>query len=319
MEIHQKKIVEAAQNLGIEIENLSSDWHMDIVLLRYKEQERFSIKGRVFSGLSHQANMIADNKQACKEWLKRLKIPIPQGLVFEDAESARDQIQDFLSNNPVSVCKPLAGTEGAAVAMDLQRADQVVGHWRCHRHRFDRFLLETQARGYDLRIQAISGNLVAACTREPTRIMGNGQATVEQLIEMRNREIEAQNPENHIDVDDEALELLANQGYNLNSIPAQSTNIALKKVANMAQGAHAIDVTETIHAKYFDWVKTIAQSLDCPIFSLDAMTADHRLDPEQATLVLEINARPAWLHHTFSEGRRHKIPELILKSLFSLQ
>jgi cyanophycin synthetase len=32
--------------------------------------------------------------------------------------------------------------------------------------------------------------------------------------------------------------------------------------------------------------------------------------------VLELNARPEWLHHTFSERRTHDVAALILESLF---
>ncbi|RMG60717.1 MAG: hypothetical protein D6722_20560, partial [Bacteroidetes bacterium] len=89
-------------------------------------------------------------------------------------------------------------------------------------------------------------------------------------------------------------------------------------VSNMAQGGHALDVTERVHPRYQTYMDRLARALDLRLFSLDVMTPAPEADPDQAARVLEINAQPAWLHHTFSEGRQHDIPALILRDFFQM-
>lgn len=319
MEIHQQRIVEAARRLGIEVIDLSGSWRMDALLLRRGDQERLVIQGRVYASLSHQAHMLAAHKHACKQYLAGLGIAVPEGLVFQDAKTSRPAIAEFVAAHAPVVCKPLDGTDGKGILMDIEDPRQVEEYWRVVRRDYDQFMLEEQVSGGDLRIQAIGGNLVAVCIRVPTTLYANGRDTVRQLISAKNEIIRRFNPENRVEIDQQVLSLLGARGLSLDSIPADGAEIPIKRVANMAQGATAVDVTGEIHPRYTEWINAIAAGLKLSIFSLDAITTNHRADPAAHAKVLEINAQPAWMHHTFSEKRRHDIPTLILKQLFGIR
>ena len=86
----------------------------------------------------------------------------------------------------------------------------------------------------------------------------------------------------------------------------------------MAQGGHAIDVTEQVHPRYQRYLDDLADNLNIKLFSLDVMTTSPSADPEQYARVLEFNVKSAWLHHTFSDVRRHDIAKLILQDYFKL-
>ncbi len=318
MEIHQRRIVETARKMGIEVTDLSDSWRMDAVLLRHRGREELVIQGRIYGSLSHQADMLAAHKHACKAHLADMGIAVPRGMVFEDVETSWPAISEFIPDHAPVVCKPLDGTDGKGILMDIMDAREVEAHWRAQRGEFGSFLLEEQVAGSDLRVQAIGGALVAACVRAPTTLVGNGRDRVKRLIQAKNETIGRLNPENKVEVDQQVLHMLSERGMNLDSIPAEGVELRIKKVANMAQGATAIDVTDQIHPRYGEWIGRIASSLQLSIFSLDAITSDHRADPSTHAKVLEINAQPAWMHHTFSERRQHDIPNMILKHLFGL-
>ena len=318
MEIHQVKIIEAARGLGIGVTDLSRSWGMDAISLEWKGQREIVIQGRIFRYLSAQADLIAANKHAGKQLMKAAGIPVPVGLTFEDAVADNEAISQFTAKYQPVVCKPLDGTEGLCILMDITDPDDVVAHWRAVRGQYAVFLLEQQVSGTDLRIQSIGGVLVAACTRIPTRILGDGQHSVRELIDRKNRALAALNPENQITIDHQVRDLLARRQLHPDSIIPAGQEIGIKKVANMSQGARAVDITDEIHSTYYQWVERISESLNLSLFSLDVITVDHRKDPSRHAKALEINAQPAWLHHTFSERRRHDIPTLILRHLFGI-
>ena len=62
-----------------------------------------------------------------------------------------------------------------------------------------------------------------------------------------------------------------------------------------------------------DTVARIARQVGISIFALDARVASPEAAPDQGA-VLELNARPEWLHHTFSEGRQHQVGEALLRA-----
>ena len=95
--------------------------------------------------------------------------------------------------------------------------------------------------------------------------------------------------------------------------------IHLKNIANMSQGARAIDVTDTIHPDYQRWTKAIADRLALTFYSVDVLTTDHTAAPMEHAMVLEINGEAAWVHHTFSDGKQHPFPRLFLERLFQMR
>ncbi len=105
-------------------------------------------------------------------------------------------------------------------------------------------------------------------------------------------------------------------GRTLESVLAAGEEVRLKTISNMSVGGVAVDVTDRIHPDYARWVEAVAARLGLDIFALDIVAADPAAEPGSSASVLEINPRPQWLHHTFSERRTHDIPGLILDHLF---
>ena len=319
MDIHQKKLLETADSLGIVTEDLSQAYAMDLVAYRLGSRTERIIDGRVYPSLTLQASRIADNKTAGKFLFSELEIPTPASMQMDSASvsTAMNELTEFLAQHRTVVCKPLVGTNGVGVAMGLTRPAEISDHVRATGA--GSYIVEVEASGQDLRLQAVGGRLVAACMRQPTVITGDGQASIRQLIDTRNTEISALNPENEITIDEQVSTLLAARGYGFDDIIPKGEEVRIKKVANMAQGARAIDVTEEVHPDYFAAVARVANTLAISIFSLDFIAQDHRRPLTEDAWALELNARPAWLHHTFSERRQHDMPGMILKDVFGIQ
>ena len=84
----------------------------------------------------------------------------------------------------------------------------------------------------------------------------------------------------------------------------------------MSHGAVATDITDQLHPLYHQWIDQIVEYFNVPYFAIDFIAPDPSSEPSKNAVVLEINAQPEWLHHTFSEVRKHDIAAVILDCLF---
>ena len=303
-------------------------WGIEVIELLDQQSLLFVKDGRevLFSEgfplnlLSVQSEQIIDNKQLTKRYFEKAGIYYPKSITFQNLDKhTTDHLRDFWQQEQVYVCKPQDATNGEGVQMHITHYSEVEQYWLTWKDRFSIFMLEEQVQGEDLRIQAIGGELVASCTRIPAYVNGNGHSHLSTLIERKQIEVARQNPCNQLVIDKDSIELLNTQHMQLDSIPSKGQKIQLKYVANMAQGGVAVDVTDKLHPKYIEWTKKLSELLNISIFALDLMTTDYSVEPTfKNSWAIEINAKPQWLHHTFSERRTHPIPEKILKLVFDL-
>lgn len=312
---HQLALIEAASRMGIRVEDLLARWRLDAVRYHRGERSALVFLGRIYADLSAQTDQICDNKIACKAALQEIDIPTPPAR-WVDRRTDPAALDRWLHQQAAAVwvCKPVIGTNGVGVVTGLPAA-QVSAHLRS-REDDGPWLIEAHLGGEDLRLQAIGGELVAACVREPAAVVGDGRQTLDALIAARAAEVHDQNPQNALVIDAISAALLAEQGVALADVPAAGRVVRLKSVANIGQGGRAIDVTDRLHPAYGQWMRRIAARLGISIFAMDVICDDHRADPEGGQVgALEINAQSQWLHHTFSERRQHDIPALILDAL----
>lgn len=318
MDPHQKKIVAAAHQLQIAVEHPKDQWQMDAIRLRYQGKSEIVTLGRVFSHLNAVTDQIAANKVASKALLSEAGIPVPAGILLDDRCLRPEEIEEFLEQHHPVVVKPLFGTDGLGIAMHFRTLDEVLSHIRSFAGAGPKWLLEAQVAGEDLRIQYLNGKLIAACIRRPCSLRGDGHSSIRMLIDARNELIHAQNPDNIIRIDHQVTRRLYEVNRSIDTVLPEGVMFQIKDVSNMAQGGHAIDVTDRVHPRYLVYLNRLSDLLKMRLFSLDVMAISPESDPESHAYALEFNAQPAWLHHTFSEGRQHDIPTLILKDLFEI-
>lgn len=317
-DLHTVRLIEAAERLGITVTDLSERWYIDAICLNYQGRQEYVIDGRNFSSLTDQANELCCHKQASKDLMAEIGLPVPAGLVFDDYSRHADAIADFFERYRPAVVKPLDAAHGRGVEMGIEGPAEVEAYFEAHQHDDPFFLLEEEVAGEDLRMLAIGGELVAACSRRPASVLGDGVRTVNELITARNADLAVHNPANRLDIDQQVHDLLGEQDLGLDAVVSAGRAVRLKRVANIAQGGAVVDCTDEIHPGYRDWVRRAGERLSMRVFSLDTITVDLTRDPATHAKFLELNCKSDWLHHTFSEGRQHDIPTLILRDLFEI-
>lgn len=314
--MHQK-LIKAAQELGIEVVDLSSIGAKEVLLFKKNDVEILFKEGFPLNQLNLQTEFWLNNKQLTKQTFQKLGINYPQSIVIEATQN-EEAIAAFWKESRIYVAKPLYGTDGDGVAMHIKEKQQLTDYLQVWKSKYQLFLLEEQIEGEDLRIHVLGGKIVAACCRKSAYVIGDEKQSIEMLIKQRAILIQQQNPANQLIIDSTTKELLAAQKVNLTTIPKKGQIIQLKYVANMSQGGIAIDVTDEIHPEYQNWVSKLSKELNTTCFALDAISTNHKTAPQEVTWALEINPKPHWLHHTFSERKQHPMAKMILEEVFAL-
>ena len=269
------------------------------------------VQGIPSSWVNERSQEVCDLKQKTKQLFDRLNIQTPRSILFKTAEELDSSL---FKGDKEFVCKPEFSTNGIGVQLGIKLREDVVNYLARNPHLKPDFMLEEYVKGDDLRIQVIGGKIVAACIRKPAFVVGNGIATLLELIEQKQEIIHAQNPANTIEIDANTLALLEEQNIGLHDVIKAGRDIQLKRIANMGQGATAIDCTDSIHPDLQYWVDKISLDLQAPYFALDIITTD----PMNISkcLALELNLRAEWMHHTFSEVRTHDLAKTVINELF---
>lgn len=314
MQIQHNLILKEARKRGLKVTDVSNTLDTLAATIENDSQSELFIKGTPLSLLNLRSLNYFDNKQLTKLALTKLNIPHPKSILFSSPQEAA--IKDFLEEGKSYVCKPPNMAEGIGVELNIKSMSDIEDYWERHQNLSSIFMLEEQVSGKDLRVQVIAGKIVAACTREPAFVVGDGKSDLNSLIEARRKMVKAANPMNDLTIDVTTIELLKNQGLGLEDIPPKNQKVQLKELANMSQGAAAIDVTSGLHPIFQEWIDRIVHYLKVDFFAIDFMASDFRNNPTNQSIVLEINAQPEWLHHTFSEVKTHDIAKMVLDAVF---
>ena len=187
------------------------------------------------------------------------------------AGSADDNLA-FLEQHTRVVVKPVDGEQGNGVAVDLDSIEHVQLAIEAARAFDSRVLLESFHEGLDLRIVVIGFEVVAAAIRRPAQVTGDGQHSIQRLIEAQSRRRQAATGgESRIALDAETLRAVQAAGYEYDSILPAGQVLAVRRTANLHTGGCLEDVTGVLHPVLADAAIRAARALDIAVVGLDLM------------------------------------------------
>ena len=265
------------------------------------------------------AESIAQDKDLTRMLLKTIGVPTPEGQPVESAEEAWEVAQDI--GLPV-VIKPQYGNHGRGVATNLQSREQVEAAYRAAREEGSSIVCERHAPGDDYRILVIGGRMIAAARREPAHVIGDGQSTVQKLIDVVNED--PRRSDGHstvlskIKIDAVALGVLMEQGLTPDTIPPLGKKVLIRRNANLSTGGTAADVTDIVHPDVARQCVEAARVIGLDIAGVDVVAQDITQPLQgQRGVIVEINAGPGLrMHIEPSSGQGRPVGEAIIDMMF---
>lgn len=214
----------------------------------------------------------------------------------DDAQQAADpQLAAFLARHPRVVVKPARGEQGRGITVDVSGLPAVQAAIAVARRFGDDVIIEALVPGQDLRIVVIDHQVVAAATRRPAQVVGDGRSSLRSLIERHSRRrAAATQGESRIPLDAETTRCVQAAGHSLDSVLPEGLTLAVRKTANLHTGGTIHDVTADLHPSLVAVAERASRLLDIPVVGLDLMVP--AVDaPDYA--VIEANERPGLANH----------------------
>ena len=308
-------IVEAAVARGIPYRRLTRG---SLVQFGWGSKQR-RIQAAEVDSTSAVAESIGQDKDLTKRLLHAAGVPVPLGKPVETVDEAWEVALKV--GLPV-VVKPQDGNQGKGVTVNITDRAQLEEAYK-NAADYGTVMVERFLPGHDFRLLVVGDQLVAAARREPPQVLGDGEHTVRQLVDVVNQD--PRRGEGHatsltkIRLDDIAVARLAMQGLTPDSVPEKGQRVILRNNANLSTGGTATDVTDDVHPEVAARAVAAAQMVGLHICGVD-MVAETVLRPleVQGGGFVEVNAAPGLrMHLAPSYGKPRNVGQAMVDKLFA--
>ncbi|HEX8315573.1 MAG TPA: cyanophycin synthetase [Flavisolibacter sp.] len=262
---------------------------------------------------------IAGNKDLTKKVLRDAFVPVPSGVIINRVDQLKEAIEDV--GFPL-VVKPLNGNQGKGAAINITSWPDVTTAFLKAQEFSEDVIIERYISGHDFRALVIDYKFVAAALRTPAAVTGNGKNTIQELIDIVNRDPRRgyghEKVLTAIKVDDVTRAILAKKNYSFDTVLPKGLVLHLKTTANLSTGGTATDVTDTVHPSNINLFERIARIIGLDICGIDIMAPDlTRPIKKIGGAVIEVNAAPGLrMHLQPSYGEPRNVASNIVDMLF---
>lgn len=290
--------------------------------LNYKKHKEFIIDQRI-SKTSLSAYWILENKELTKHYLRRSKLSVAQGEVFQ--KKNKEEIFDYCKKIgfPV-VAKPILGAHGRLVFIGIKNKKALKSAIGSIFRKEKYVLIEKEFIGKEYRFTATRKKVLAVMYREPANVVGDGVHTIGELIRIKNKDPrrgeEYEKVLCKIKIDKIVKRNLAEQNLKLNSVLSKGQKIYLRKNSNLSTGGDSIDLTDETHPELKKIaVKAINAIPGLAYGGVDLMSSRNisQKPANNSYVILEVNSSPGIsMHYDPIEGETRDVAKDVIDLLF---
>lgn len=289
-----------------------------LVMLGHGSHQKIICSSVASTSSSLAVNMAA-NKQSTRELLAKNYIPVSNGAIVDDVTELKEVIETL--GFPL-VTKPINGNHGRGITTRIETIEQaIVGFYEAQRISKN-VIIEKYVKGNDYRFLVINYKLVAVARRTPAMITGNSFSTIEELIEITNKDERRGNGHENeltkIKVDAATEFIMAERNFTLETILPMGEVLYLKDTANLSSGGTAEDMTHLVHPSNVFMAERVARLMNLDICGIDII-AENVTSPitNKNGAIIEVNPGPGLRMHLFpTEGTPRNVAAPIVDMLF---
>jgi len=264
------------------------------------------------------AEIIAKDKDLCKQMLEKIGIPVPRGFYVEGKRQLLEKYRQF--NGPV-VLKPYDGNHGDGVITNIRSEAELIAAYDIVEPINSAMLIEDFITGNDYRVLVVGYKVVAVARRTPPSVVGDGVHTISYLVEQLNR-----NPKRGkghsallslVEFDDVMTYYLSTKGMSRNTVPASGERVVLRNNGNLSSGGSAEDVTDQIHPETAEDCVMACRQIGLNICGLDIVAESISTSLRKQGAIIEMNSGPGLrMHLSPNSGKGRDVATPILADLF---
>lgn len=265
------------------------------------------------STTSSSAVAVCTRKHVAKKHFQRTGVPVAVGETFSINE--QEQAANYVTSRtrPV-VMKPDRGAGGTNVVTDVITDEDFEKAWKkifSGKKAGAKIVIEDQFSGIDIRVMVVGGKFVAASSRVPGFVVGDGVTTFGELVKAsqteRNNNAYLKRLPSKPD-----YAWLSRIGISDDAVLDAGKIQVLSLVYNLHQGGINVDITGRMPEHFIDIAETAAQSIPgMSVAGIDLMVTG--LNDGSEAIVLEANAAAnIAVHHYPAYGKAVNVAERIL-------
>lgn len=308
-------LVRAAEQRGIPWLRLNQQSLVQLGHGKYQQRIQATITGRT----SHIAVELASDKEETNKILASLGLPVPKQELVQSEEGALRAARRL--GLPV-VTKPFNGNHGRGISIHLMSEEEIIAGFNAAREHSRSVIVENFLSGDDHRLLVVNNELVAATRRTPGHVVGDGERTIAQLVEIVNQDprrgIGHEKVLTRLELDAQAQMMMERVGYHAESIPRPGETVYLRSTANLSTGGTATDVTDIIHPDNRDMAVRAIRAIGLDVGGVDFLTTN--IAESYKTIgggICEVNAAPGFrMHVSPSEGTSRDAAGPVIDMLF---
>ena len=308
-------LVRAAEERGIPWLRLNEQSLVQLGHGKYQQRIQATVTGRT----PHIAVELASDKEETNKILGALGLPVPRQELVQTAEAAWRAARRL--GGPV-VLKPYNGNHGRGITINVTGEDEVRAGFEAAREHSRSVIVETYLAGDDHRLLVVNGELIAATRRTPGHVVGDGESSVAQLVELVNsdprRGVGHEKVLTRLKLDREAELMLERAGYTTDSIPKPGEVVPLRSTANLSTGGTATDVTDIIHPDNRAMAERAVRAVGLDVGGVDFLSTNIAESYKNiGGGICEVNAAPGFrMHIAPSEGTPRDAAGPVIDMLF---
>ncbi|VAW40796.1 Cyanophycin synthase [hydrothermal vent metagenome] len=284
-----------------------------------KYQQR--IQATITSKTTHIAVEISCDKEDTHNLLNDLGLPLPrQELVYSERQAVAMARR---IGYPV-VVKPLDANHGRGITIDINEDNEIESAFRFAREKGKSrgILVESLVSGFDHRMLVVNGELVAVAKRVPGHVVGDGQHTIAQLIDIVNQDprrgVGHEKVLTRLQLDRQALLLIEQANHTVDTVLPMDEIFYLRSTANLSTGGTAIDLTDEVHPDNRAMAVRAVMAVGLDVGGVDFLTEDiSKSYKDIGGAIVEVNAAPGFrMHVAPSQGKPRDVADKVMDMLF---
>ena len=320
LELSTQILMKEAIKRGIKVDLI--DRSENFILLSNNGKEEYIKQATKTSVDSYSTVLVMENKLVTKTVLRKHNIRVPQGKEFTSFEEAITSINEFI-DKPI-VVKPKSTKFGLGISIfpNCSNEGDIIKALTIAFKNDNTVLVEEFISGKEYRFLVINNKVVGVLHRVPANVIGDGERTITQLVEIKNQDplrgYHYRTPLEKIKLEENAELFLKQKNKNFNYVPKKDEVVYLRENSNISTGGDSIDYTDDMPEKFKNIAIEAAKAVGAKICGVDMMIEDYS-NEESNYAIIELNFNPAIHIHSYPyKGKERKIAVEILELLHLL-
>lgn len=265
---------------------------------------------------TEESVQICDDKVRTKQLLNQHRINVPTGKRFNNQTNPNEILNYAKEINYPVVLKPTNASGGKGVFVNITNEEDLLDalSYITKKLLYKHFIIEKHIEGREVRVYVLADKVLSAINRKPAHIIGNGEKSISELIEKKNK-LRKRTPTLYyrpIKIDAKLKERIQKVGYSMDDVPRNNEVIYLRDTSNISTGGEPFEVTDLLTDSQKEAAVNAIEAIPGLVHGgVDMIVNDNNY------AILEVNAKPGLGSHLFPlGGKAIDIPKYLVDHYF---